>query len=399
MERREGLKEVRDEEEVRVSEEVKLFKKGDKVRCTGHMWGPEYKDILREVAKDQTDPEYLQFPDVAGEEFGWYLGNGWGVELVEEYSEDELVEPVKPSHRFEVGDTIRLTGEEWGYFIKDGDLSETVEVAEILESVSTEQATHYLFKGYEDSGDWYVDSDEFAAEKVEMAPEKPKEAKKGKHPRPGDKVRVNKRGAINTVFQRGDLGVIRDEGPFPKGGSGVYTIDFVDGTEGALYSDEFKVLKDPAELSEGTVHEGETVIPKNAVAGFTSGGYLSGGPVLKTPAGPYPFTFTPTPVTLGPEVILKLSETLREKMEAPTVSTPSVIEENDPVEHPEHYQFPNGVEVLDIIRHLGFLEGSVIKYVARAGRKAPETRLEDLRKARQCLDTLIADVEDEERAL
>lgn len=397
MERREGLKEVRDEEEVRVSDEVKLFKKGDKVRCTGHMWGPEYKDILREVAKDQTDPEYLQFPDVKGEEFGWYLGNGWGVELVEEYSEDERVEPVKPSHRFEVGDTIRLTGEEWGYFIKDGDLSETVEVAEILESVSTEQETHYLFKGYEDYGGLYVDSDEFAAEKVEMAPEKPKEAKKGKHPRPGDKVRVNKRGAIHTEFEKGDLGVIRDEGPFPKGSFGEYRIDFVDGTEGVLYDDEFKVLKDPAELSEGTDHEGETVLPKKVVTGFVTGGFLSGSPVSKTPAGPYTYTFTTAPA-IGPEVIRKLTETVAPKIEAPVVSTPSVIEENDPVEHPEHYQFPNGVEVLDIIRYLGFLEGSVIKYVARAGRKAPETRLEDLRKARQCLDTLIADVEDEESA-
>ena len=55
---------------------------------------------------------------------------------------------------------------------------------------------------------------------------------------------------------------------------------------------------------------------------------------------------------------------------------------------PEHYQFPGNVQVIDIAKHLGFLEGNVIKYVARAGRKT-ENPTEDLLKARRYLDILI----------
>lgn len=53
-----------------------------------------------------------------------------------------------------------------------------------------------------------------------------------------------------------------------------------------------------------------------------------------------------------------------------------------------HYQFPGNVQVLDITKHLGFLEGNVIKYVARAGRKT-EDPLEDLLKAQRYLTELI----------
>lgn len=58
----------------------------------------------------------------------------------------------------------------------------------------------------------------------------------------------------------------------------------------------------------------------------------------------------------------------------------------DPVS-PAHYQFPGGAEVINITRHLGFLEGNVIKYVARAGRK--DDKLSDLLKARKYLDWAI----------
>lgn len=54
---------------------------------------------------------------------------------------------------------------------------------------------------------------------------------------------------------------------------------------------------------------------------------------------------------------------------------------------PSHYKFPGDVQVIDITRHLGFLEGNVIKYVARAGRKGD--RREDLLKAKQYLDWLL----------
>lgn len=61
---------------------------------------------------------------------------------------------------------------------------------------------------------------------------------------------------------------------------------------------------------------------------------------------------------------------------------------------PGHYKFPGGAEVIDITRHLGFLEGNVVKYVTRARRKT-ESGLEDLLKARKYLDWAIEDAEAE----
>lgn len=57
------------------------------------------------------------------------------------------------------------------------------------------------------------------------------------------------------------------------------------------------------------------------------------------------------------------------------------------VESPDHYQFPGGVQVIDITRHLGFLEGNIVKYASRAGRKGDKK--EDLLKAKKYLDWAI----------
>lgn len=55
------------------------------------------------------------------------------------------------------------------------------------------------------------------------------------------------------------------------------------------------------------------------------------------------------------------------------------------VEHPAHYN-TGSIEVIDAIEAWGFGEGfnrgNAIKYIARAGKKNPETEIEDLRKAR-----------------
>lgn len=59
--------------------------------------------------------------------------------------------------------------------------------------------------------------------------------------------------------------------------------------------------------------------------------------------------------------------------------------------NPSHYVFPGNVQVIDITRHLGFLEGNAVKYLCRAGRKGD--RLEDLKKARKYLDYAIEDLE------
>lgn len=54
---------------------------------------------------------------------------------------------------------------------------------------------------------------------------------------------------------------------------------------------------------------------------------------------------------------------------------------------PDHYDFPGGVQVIDITKHLDFLTGNVVKYVCRAGRKGD--RLTDLLKAKKYLDWAI----------
>ena len=58
---------------------------------------------------------------------------------------------------------------------------------------------------------------------------------------------------------------------------------------------------------------------------------------------------------------------------------------SDAVNHPAYYS-GGGIEVIAAIEAWGFGEGfnrgNAIKYIARAGRKDPETELEDLRKAR-----------------
>ena len=52
------------------------------------------------------------------------------------------------------------------------------------------------------------------------------------------------------------------------------------------------------------------------------------------------------------------------------------------VEHPDHYQTPNGLEAIDVIEaffHDNFHLGNVFKYIARAGKKGDY--VEDLRKS------------------
>jgi len=75
----------------------------------------------------------------------------------------------------------------------------------------------------------------------------------------------------------------------------------------------------------------------------------------------------------------------------------------DMVNHPPHYT-SGKIEVIDFIddQKLGFYEGQVIKYVARAGKKIPKgvalathARLEDLQKAQWYLNRLVKQLEDE----
>jgi hypothetical protein len=63
-------------------------------------------------------------------------------------------------------------------------------------------------------------------------------------------------------------------------------------------------------------------------------------------------------------------------------------EVSDEINHPEHYNsHPSGIECIDVVEHMGFNLGNVVKYVWRADLK---NGTEDLRKAHWYLDREIA---------
>jgi Protein of unknwon function (DUF3310) len=51
------------------------------------------------------------------------------------------------------------------------------------------------------------------------------------------------------------------------------------------------------------------------------------------------------------------------------------------VSHPQHYQLPNGLEVLDLVEDLSFNLGNAIKYLFRVGRKPGADAETDMKKA------------------
>lgn len=55
--------------------------------------------------------------------------------------------------------------------------------------------------------------------------------------------------------------------------------------------------------------------------------------------------------------------------------------DKEAVNHPEHYQ-SDTLEVIDVIEafDLNFRLGNAAKYLLRAGKKNPETKVEDLKK-------------------
>ena len=67
---------------------------------------------------------------------------------------------------------------------------------------------------------------------------------------------------------------------------------------------------------------------------------------------------------------------------------PVVESTSEQVDHPSHYTWLGGIEVIDITEQLSFTLGNVIKYVLRADHKGKP--IEDLRKARWYLDREIA---------
>lgn len=64
--------------------------------------------------------------------------------------------------------------------------------------------------------------------------------------------------------------------------------------------------------------------------------------------------------------------------------------ETDNINHPAHYT-DGKIEVIDFIedKKLPYHLGNVIKYISRAGKKNPDTELEDLKKAQWYLNRYI----------
>lgn len=69
----------------------------------------------------------------------------------------------------------------------------------------------------------------------------------------------------------------------------------------------------------------------------------------------------------------------------------------DIIAHPNHYCAGRKYEPKDVIRdwNLNFNLGNTVKYIARNGRKADNSALQDLLKARQYLDFEIAALQEE----
>lgn len=73
---------------------------------------------------------------------------------------------------------------------------------------------------------------------------------------------------------------------------------------------------------------------------------------------------------------------------------------NDKVNHPKYYnEHPSGVECAEIVRHMSFNIGNVIKYLWRAGKKDKNKELEDLRKAMWYLNDEINKIENESKSI
>lgn len=72
------------------------------------------------------------------------------------------------------------------------------------------------------------------------------------------------------------------------------------------------------------------------------------------------------------------------------------MSEKEMVNHPDHYQSKQGIEVIDVIRSftLDFWLGNCIKYILRAGRKGPLLR--DLKKAQWYLNDKIRELEEQQ---
>lgn len=74
-----------------------------------------------------------------------------------------------------------------------------------------------------------------------------------------------------------------------------------------------------------------------------------------------------------------------------------ITEEN--INHPLHYNMYKDVEVIQLAEQMSFCRGSAVKYIARAGLKSKETELEDLKKAKWCIEREIETLEKQQASV
>lgn len=87
------------------------------------------------------------------------------------------------------------------------------------------------------------------------------------------------------------------------------------------------------------------------------------------------------------------------KLPRPLTAATLIAPQNPPdaADHPAHYtSHPSGIEPIAITRHESFVRGNAIECLMRAGRAAPDPRL-DLRKARRYIDFELEDLDREYR--
>jgi len=74
--------------------------------------------------------------------------------------------------------------------------------------------------------------------------------------------------------------------------------------------------------------------------------------------------------------------TSSKKITKTTLESIAAKPSGEAVDHPSHYN-SGSIEVIDAIEdwNLGFSLGNAVKYISRAGKKSPETYLQDLEKA------------------
>lgn len=83
-------------------------------------------------------------------------------------------------------------------------------------------------------------------------------------------------------------------------------------------------------------------------------------------------TMRPHPVEDAAKALTREEEVMRTQL--------SEVKE-DVVNHPSHYTFYQGLEVIDLTEQMNFNRGNAVKHIARAGLKNKNKEIEDLEKA------------------